>query len=302
MVGVGQPIEQKSCLIGILGLSASKKYHIEIKVKTTKGAMRVGEWILPGRKKDVICINAHIDELCNDDLSGCVLAVELMRHISRLKNRKYTYQMILSPEMIGTFFYVLNNMGTVSKTIGMLNLEMTGAGKEWCLKKALSPGAMVEAALNESLVSRKIPFRKLLFFEGYANDEKVYEWPSIRKPSVALQRYPFKEYHTSSDTVDNIAPDLMAEALEICIGFVDILEHNYVPAFKSIMPPWLTKHDLYFDREKDPENYFKYNTELLFNIDGSKSLLDLSELTGIGFQKIHDYLEKFVEKGFISKK
>lgn len=283
-------------------LSPGKKYHIEIKVKTSKGAMKVGEWILPGRKKDIVCFNAHIDELCNDDLSGCVLAVEIMRHISRLKGRKYTYQMILSPEMIGTFFHVLNNMKTVSETIGMLNLEMTGAGKEWCLKKALTPDSMVEAALQESLLSRNIPFRKLSFFEGYGNDEKVYEWPSLRKPSVALQRYPFKEYHTSSDTVDIIKPGLMAEALEICTGFVDILEHDYVPAFKSIMPPWLTKHDLYFDRELDPENYIKYNSELLFNIDGSNSLLDLSELTGIRFQNIHDYLEKFVKKGFILKK
>ena len=54
-----------------------------------------------------------------------------------------------------------------------------------------------------------LPFNELEFFEGYVNDEKVYAWPKIDVQGVAIQRYPFAEYHTSGDTVDLIEDKLM---------------------------------------------------------------------------------------------
>ena len=85
------------------------EYYINIDVKWGDGSMKVGEYFLPGKKKETICICAHIDELCNDDLSGCVTAMETMRMLEKSKNRKYSYQMLLSPELIGTIFYLGNN-------------------------------------------------------------------------------------------------------------------------------------------------------------------------------------------------
>ena len=79
--------------------------------------MKVAEIFLQGETNQTICICAHIDELCNDDLSGCVVAIELIKFLSEIKNRKYSYQVILSPELIGTIFFAGNNMKKINYNI-----------------------------------------------------------------------------------------------------------------------------------------------------------------------------------------
>ena len=64
--------------------------------------MQVGELFVKGKVK-IICISAHIDELCNDDLSGSVAAIELYE---RLKEKKIT--------SVIKYFYSLNFMDLYS--------------------------------------------------------------------------------------------------------------------------------------------------------------------------------------------
>ena len=71
---------------------SQKKYYIKIVVDCKPGSMKVAEYFLEGRRPETICICAHIDELCNDNLSGCVVAVELARYLERLQNLQYSYQ------------------------------------------------------------------------------------------------------------------------------------------------------------------------------------------------------------------
>src|SRR3990167_11431873 len=95
-----------------------------------------------------ICICAHIDELCNDNLSGCVVAVELARYLEHLQNLQYSYQLLLVPEMFCTLFYVYSNLEKIKKTVGMLNLEALGTCFEWCLKKAHKQNTRIEKVLR----------------------------------------------------------------------------------------------------------------------------------------------------------
>ena len=86
------------------------KYFVKISTIRKDSPMKVAEIFLQGETNQTICICAHIDELCNDDLSGCVVAIELIKFLSEIKNRKYSYQVILSPELIGTIFFAGNNI------------------------------------------------------------------------------------------------------------------------------------------------------------------------------------------------
>jgi aminopeptidase-like protein len=97
-------------------------YHIEIDVDWGDGSMKVGEYFLPGFRDETICICAHIDELCNDDLSGCILGMELMRTLEQMPDRQYSYQLLWVPEMFGPLFFAHENPSTISNTIVMLNL------------------------------------------------------------------------------------------------------------------------------------------------------------------------------------
>jgi aminopeptidase-like protein len=277
-------------------------YYIHIDVEWSERSMKVAEVFIPGQSEDVISISAHIDEICNDNLSGCAAGIEMIRYIQNLARKKYSYQLLLVPETIGTFFYVYNNLDRVRKTIGMYNLETVGSGESWVLKKALTPNSRIEAALTCALQNTGLPYRPIDFFDGYGNDERVYEWPTLKIPGVALQRFPFHEYHSSDDTPDNIDENHLFDAVRISCELIDVMEHDYVPEYTSVIPPWLTRHDLYYDSKDNVENFHKFNNLLLFHIDGHKPLSELCRIARIAFCEAYEYLERFAEKGFIIKK
>ena len=238
----------------------------------------------------------------NDDLSGCIVGMEIMRNLHEITDRQYSYQLLWVPEMFGPLFYAIENPDVIKRTIGMLNLEAVGAGEKWCMKKAWKPDTRLERTLRAAMRSTGIPFKELKFFEGYVNDEKVYAWPKIGVQGVAIQRFPFPEYHTSADCPELIDDRLMLEALEFSERFIDMLERDYVPEYVGKLPPWLTRRGLYFDSKLDPDNHNKYNNNLLYNIDGALSVVDLAEKTGLGFGIVLDYLNKLLESGVIRKK
>ena len=144
-----------------------------------------------------------------------------------------------------------------------------------------------------------VEFEELSFFEGYGNDERVYAWPTIDIPGVALQRYPFLEYHTDQDTPEIIEPELLKAALKVCQRFVEGLEKNCVPSYTNYFSPWLTRQNLYFDSIEDPNRFRKFNNKILFNINGKKSLVDLADAAELNFSSVWEYLQKFVDKKLI---
>ena len=42
------------------------------------------------------------------------------------------------------------------------------------------------------------------FRDGYGNDELVFADPDFDIPMIALQHYPFDEYHTSKDDISTV--------------------------------------------------------------------------------------------------
>jgi len=278
------------------------EYHVKIDVQRGGGAMKVAECHLPGRRPETICINAHIDELCNDDLAGCVVAIELMRSLQQWPQRRYTYSMVLSPELLGTLFYAGTNPDKLGQTIGMLNLETVGAGAEWCLKRTMVPEHRLDRLLRLAFSLTKVPCREIGFFEGYGNDERVYGWPTYGIPGVAIQRFPFAEYHTSDDTPAIVSPSYLLEALNVAEQFVTLLEKDYVPCWRNRLPPYLTRRGLYFDSKFDTEPFHRFNNLVQFHIDGKRSVLDLAALSGVAFSDLVSYLDQFVKQQLIVQK
>jgi aminopeptidase-like protein len=274
-------------------------YHVRIETNVFDHAMKVGEWTLPGETDNTILLTAHIDELCNDDLSGCLVGLEIMRALEKLPKRRNTYRLILAPEMFGTIFYAHANPQVLARTEGMLNFEALGAGEALCAKSSLKGASRVDAALCEALDSLGLAYRALGFFEGYGNDERVLEWPSVGIPSAALQRHPFAQYHTSDDVPELLDGGLLEQAVQAGIRFAQILEADAVPRFSLSFQPWLTRRGLYLDRTTDQATYHKLCNLVLFHVDGRHSLLDLARLSGLHFDDVRTYLDAFAEQGVL---
>ena len=183
----------------------------------------------------------------------------------------------------------------------MLNLEQIGAGKNWLLKKSLKENSFIENVLKESFDTSNLIYETKSFWEGYPNDEKIYSWPTISIDSVAIQRFPFKHYHTSEDTPKIIKKKYIKESYKVCSLFVEILEKDYIPKYKNFLPPWLTKRNLYFDFHNDKKKYNLCN-DLLYAIDGKTTILNISQNFNLNFFTVFDYLEKFYNQGIVEKK
>jgi aminopeptidase-like protein len=277
------------------------EYFIEIEVNWKDQPMKVAEYFLPGKSKETICLNGHIDELCNDDLSGCILALKVLEILKDRKDLKYSYQMILSPELIGTIFFAHNNMEKIKNTICLLNLETVGAGENWCYKSSLNADTIFDKTLLLAMKSVTKEIKHLDFFGGYGNDERVYSWPSMNVPGVAIQKHPFYEYHTSHDTPEILNNHDFEDSLKMCINFVEIMETNYVPKYKLSMPPYLSKRNLYFDRMRNPEMHQKFNNQILFNLDGKQSLVHLADKFDMDYKEVLEYVNSFVSDGIVDK-
>ena len=90
----------------------------------------------------------------------------------------------------------------------------------------------------------------------------------------------------SKDTLENIDPELLTEALAICLQTISIIEKNSIPRFTNRLQPCLTRFGFYFDVESDPENFRRFLNLVLFQIDGARSTLDLAEPAGLDFLRL----------------
>ena len=286
-------------------LTSNEEYEVLIEVeKNYERGMKVGEIFIKGKSEKILCFTAHIDELCTDNLSSCAVLIEFFK---LLKNRpefipKYSYQLLLVPEVIGTFFYVRNNLEVVRNTVSMINLETVGKGENWLIKQSHKADKYIDRlmiiAANHILKEYQITD----MFGGYGNEERVYEYPTINVPSVALQRYPFDEYHSSEDTPDKLSDDHLTKALDFVAFLVDIIEKDFIPEYKLLLPPWLTKHGLYFDSKDQPELFELFMNQVQYNVNGENSIVDLCFKYNIPFETLHSYIKQFVLKNFIIQK
>ncbi|MBX7199755.1 MAG: DUF4910 domain-containing protein [Rhodospirillaceae bacterium] len=275
------------------------RFHVEIETRVKPGVLQVASAVLPGRRPETICLCSQFDELCNDGQSSAVFAAELIEHLKTWKDREFTYHVLLVPEMFGTLFFAHHNKELLDRTVAMFNLETLGAGRQWTLKKALRHGGSLEQALEAAFVAARVPFAVADYFGAFSNDERVYGWPNLGIPGPALQRHPFDDYHTQADTPDILDRKFLAEAFLLCELTLAILEANTILKFNGRLPPWLTKHNLYFDATRDPERYRKFNSELLYNIDGTRSLLRLANEIGVPIDALSTYMDQFKAKNLL---
>lgn len=284
-------------------LNNDKPITVEIKpIIDHFRSMKVGEVHIKGEIEETICFTAHIDELCNDNLSSCVVLINLFKNLinSNFKSR-YSYKLLLIPETIGTFFYIDRNKDSVTKMKSMINLETVGSGEKWILKETLRKNTYLDKIGELCAEQTFNNYLKVDFFDGYGNEERIFEYPTINIPSICLQRHPYKYYHSSEDKPDKVDFDLLSESFEFCMRLIEILECDYIPVYTQNIPPWLTYHRLYIDSIDDSEKFSKYMNELQFKIDGKTPLSRLASELEIDFIQLHQYLEKFYRKNIIDK-
>ena len=79
--------------------------------------MLVGEYFIKGESPQEILISTYIchPSLANDNLSGILVALNLVKHFKKIKNLKKSLRFVFLPETIGSIAYLNKNLNLLKK-------------------------------------------------------------------------------------------------------------------------------------------------------------------------------------------
>jgi aminopeptidase-like protein len=275
-------------------LDAMKEDDYEVCIDSTlqDGHLTYGECYLPGESQDEVLVSCHAchPSLCNDNLSGVAVAVSLARHLASAP-RRYSYRFLFIPGTIGAITWLALNEDKIPRVKHGLVLSGVGDAGAVHYKKSRQGNAEIDRAVSHVLQRSGQP-HQLLEFSPYGYDERQFCSPGINLPVGRLSRTPhgtFPEYHTSADNLQFVHAEKLSETFAVCLEVFSLLENN--ETFVNLNPkcePQLGKRGLYrmIGGESDPGLSEMAMLWVLNQSDGSNSLLDIAERSGIRFSII----------------
>jgi aminopeptidase-like protein len=266
------------------------RYHAVIRSSLTDGSLSYGEFVHRGETEDEVLVFAHTchPSLCNDNLSGIVVATELARYLARVSTR-YTYRIVLAPATIGSIAWMAQNEARLGRVKHGLVLAMLGDAGPLHYVGSKSAVADVDRAATTVLRTR-YPDAKVLKFSPWGFDERQFNSPGIRLPVGRLTRALTGEYpeeHTSADSLELMSAAALGESWRACLRIFEVLEGD--GCYLNLSPkgePQLGKRGLYkqnggyYDGVPDRQLALLW---LLNECDGATSMLDIAERSGLDF-------------------
>jgi aminopeptidase-like protein len=268
------------------------EYEVCIDSSLTDGFLTFGECYFKGQSDEEVLISCHTchPSLCNDNLSGIALAVELAR-LLQFSKRRYSYRFLFIPGTIGSITWLARNENRTELIKHGFVLTCVGDKGPATYKRSRRGDAEIDRAFSHVLRNSGHD-NKTLEFYPYGYDERQFCSPGFNLPVGCFMRSQhgtFSEYHTSADNLDFVEPIALADSFEICVSAIDILENNRT--FLNQNPkcePQLGKRGLY--RSLAGQAEAKLNEIALLWVlnlsDGSHSLLDIAEKANLEFTVI----------------
>ena len=283
------------------------EYEVEIDSTLEEGSLTYGECLVPGRRDEQVLISCHTchPSLCNDNLSGVVLALKLAQTL-RTHTLEYSYRFLFIPGAIGSITWLNRNQDQAKKIVNGLVLACLGDSGKSTYKKSRRGNAEIDRAAEHVLKHSKSEY-DILEFSPYGYDERQFCSPGFNLPVGCFMRTPFAkfpEYHTDADNLNFVRPEFLADSFDKCIEIVNILENNktYIN-LNPMCEPQLGKRGLYRNIGGDSaENVSELGLLWVLNqSDGSHSLLDIAEKSGIVFQVLSKAAGSLVEHGLLKE-
>jgi aminopeptidase-like protein/aminoglycoside N3'-acetyltransferase len=267
-----------------------ERYRVVIRSEFSRGTLKVGEVVVPGRSSDTIVLCAHLchPAMVNDDLTGVVVGIDVMRALAAGPTPRYTYRFLVVPETIGSIAFLSQHPELVPAMRGGLFLEMLGRDIPHVLQHSFAGDSEADRCFARALragdpAGWTAPFRTLA-----GNDERQFNAPGLRVPMLALTRqhppdhaeFPYREYHSSEDTPDRVPPGALEASRSLVLSMLAELERNVV--IESAYPGEIccSRFGIHVDFQEDPAGH-KCLFDVLFLLDGRHSAADIAEKCGV---------------------
>lgn len=267
------------------------EYEVCIDSTLRDGHLTYGECLLAGATAEEVLVSCHAchPSLCNDNLSGVAVAAFLAKHLAQVPLR-YSYRFLFIPGTIGSIAWLSLNEDRARAIRHGLVLTCIGDRGNFTYKRSRRGNAEVDRAVDHILKHSGRDYATVEF-SPYGYDERQYCSPGFNLAVGCLMRSPhgqFPEYHTSADDLDFVEPAALANSLATILSLFDLLEHNHT--YISLNPkcePQLGKRGLYSVMGGTSIKQLEMAMLWVLNLsDGSSSLLDIAERSGLPFAMI----------------
>jgi aminopeptidase-like protein len=273
---------------------ADEEYEVLVDSSLEDGHLTYGEYVVRGETDDEVLVSCHCchPSLCNDNLSGMGLAIQLAKMLSQRKMR-YTYRFLFIPGTIGSITWLARNREILSKIKHGLVVACVGDRGKLNYKKSRHGDSEIDRVTLHVLAHSGREYGVIDFFP-YGYDERQYSSPGFDLAVGCLSRTPhgkFPQYHTSADNLDFISAEHLGDSLEMYLRIIDVIDGNkYYRNTHPYGEPQLGKRGLYaaFGGRKDSSEREMAMLWILNLSDGQHSLLDIAEKSGMAFSLIKE--------------
>lgn len=285
--------------------------HYRVVIRTTfePGTLKVGEVVVPGESEKTFMLVAHLchPAMVNDDLTGVVVGLDVMRYLLSQPQPYYTYRFLIVPETIGSVAYLSHHEELIPKMVGGLFLEMLGNDSPHALQFSFQPHSRVDRCLVAAFkgldpAGYTGPYRKIV-----PNDERQFNAPGVRVPMLSISRVekpsyppkPYREYHSSFDTPEIVTQERLEASREVVLGLLRAWERDQyiVNYFKGEI--FLSGYGIWIDYRTNPEGSLRL-FEIMERCDGEHTVSDIAQELEISFQSVWEVVSLFQEKGLVS--
>jgi aminopeptidase-like protein len=275
------------------------KYEVVIDSTLEDGFLTYGEVYLEGEQKEEILISAHAchPSLANDNLSGISLATMLAKELATVPHR-FSYRFLFIPGTIGAITWLCLNEASLSRIKNGLVITGVGDSGNITYKKSRRGDAEIDRAACHVL-SQSVRPGRILEFSPYGYDERQFCSPGFNLPVGRFSRTPFgeyPEYHTSADNLEFVSPDFLTDSYLKVRAIIEVLENNRIYLNQNQKcEPQLGKRGLYTSIGTN-------ELALLWVLnlsDGSNSLLDIAERSGLDFSAIKNAADSLVKANLL---
>ena len=274
-------------------------YEVFIDSTLEDGSLTYGELYLRGEQEDEILISVHAchPSLANDNLSGVATATMMARQLSSRPHR-YSYRFLFIPGTIGAITWLSLHEEGLSRIKHGMVITGVGDGGPLTYKRSRRGNASIDRVANHVLEHSGQPYR-ILDFSPYGYDERQYCSPGFDLPVGRFSRTPFgeyPEYHTSADNLEFVKPAHLGESYSAIMEILEVLENDrrYISQNQKCEPQ-LGRRGLYSGPGKN-------ELALLWVLnmsDGSRSLLDIAERSGLAFSVILPAAKTLLRAGLL---
>ena len=276
-------------------------YEVCIDSTLEDGSLTYGELILPGETADELFFSTYLchPSMANNELSGPCVQTELIRYVSQLPHRRYTYRFVFIPETIGSITYLSRHLEAMQQHVkaGFV-LSCVGDDRTYSFVSTKYADTLADRVLENVLRFHYPQYIRYSFMKR-ASDERQYGSAGVDLPVCAFCRskyHEYPEYHTSADNMELISPEGLQGSLEVMVKVVNALEHNAYYQMTCKCEPQLGKRGLYPTiSQKGTYSDVRAMQHFTAYADGRNDLIGISNILDVPVDVLIPIKDKLME-------